>query len=160
MYELARSLSHWIETSSLSIFLQNLKNEVPITQSIHLLGICLIVGSSAMIDLRLLGLLNQDQPVTATMRRFIPALWTGVAVAAASGFVMVLTEPSRSLPAVQFQFKMVVLVFVVGFTIWLQRRAVANGDDGPVELSVQAVAAASLGMWAVMIAAGRWIAYA
>lgn len=54
--ETGLQLAAVIERSDLSRFLQNLPNELPITQSIHLIGICLLVGAAASNSLRLFGL--------------------------------------------------------------------------------------------------------
>jgi hypothetical protein len=155
----AWALSHRIETSRIGVFLQNLKNEVPITQSVHLIGISVVVASSAMIDLRLLGLMNRTEPARELVARFMPALWGALGCVALSGMVMIMTEPSRSLPAAEFQRKMLALCAAIGVNLLLQRLVPKHQNDWQPRAVPRALAAASLGLWAFIIVEGRWIAY-
>jgi hypothetical protein len=155
----AQALSHLIETSRLGVFLQNLKNEVPITQSLHLIGISIVVGSSAMIDLRLLGLMNRTEPAGEVMARFMPALWGGLGFVALSGLVMILTEPSRALPAGEFQRKMLALLAAVAVNILLRRLVPRHDAAWQPRAVPKALAVASLVLWGFIITEGRWIAY-
>lgn len=157
--EYGRILAHIIETSRLSIFLQNLKDEVEITQSIHLIAISLIMGSAVMIDMRLLGWMNRDQPARALLSRFMPALWVGVGLAACSGLVMILTEPSRSLPKLQFRLKMLCLIIAIVVSCVASRVVPRNQADWKPSPGAKWLATASLGLWALIIIFGRWIAY-
>lgn len=155
-----RILARIIETSRPSIFLQNLKDEVEITQSMHLIAIALIMGSAVMINLRILGLMNRDQPVRSLLVRFMPSLWIGVCVAGFTGLVMIMTEPGRSLPALQFQLKMLALIVAIAATCLVQRLVPKDDDGWSPGASAKLLATVSLGAWALIIIAGRWIAYA
>jgi hypothetical protein len=147
-----------IQHTALNHFLANLTFEVQITQCFHLLGIALIIGSSVMILLRLLGRLHTEQDLGAVAARFLPSLWTGLALAACTGVIMVLTEPGRSLPTYQFQSKMVLLVIGVLLTLRLRRATLGRHAAQPSR-AVTALALALLVVWVAMIIAGRWIAY-
>jgi hypothetical protein len=153
------ALARLIERTSLSKFLQNLPNEVPITQSVHLIGVCLLVGAAASISLRLLGWMNQDLPVREVVVRYLPPLRIGFVMAALSGIVMLGTEPSRSLPSTPFHWKVVLLVAVAIGTRFFMR-VVPEDDAAPVGAGGRALAAGYLLALALIVAAGRWIAYA
>jgi hypothetical protein len=153
------ALAGLIERTSVSKFLQNLPNEVPITQSIHLIGVCLLFGAAASISLRLLGWMNQDLPVREVVERYLPPLRIGLVIAALSGIVMLGTEPSRSLPSTPFHWKLVLLVAVlIGTRLFV--RVVPKDDATPVSGGARALAACYLVALALIVAAGRWIAYA
>jgi vacuolar-type H+-ATPase subunit I/STV1 len=156
--DLARSLSGAIERSDVSLALQGLHDEVVVTQSIHLLGIALLMGSAAMIVLRLLGCANTDVPAGMIVARYLRSFRWGLGVAALSGLAMLATEPSRSLPSVPFQIKLlmllalVVILRVIGKTV---PRAAGAASSPLARLAAIALIAVLL----VIIWCGRWIPY-
>jgi hypothetical protein len=80
-------------------------------------------------------------------------------MAALSGIVMLGTEPSRSLPSTPFHWKVVLLVAVAIGTRFF-KRVVPEDDAAPVGAGGRALAAGYLLALALIVAAGRWIAYA
>jgi uncharacterized membrane protein len=117
-----------------------------------------------MVDLRLLGLISKDRPLGSIGRRFQPGIWIGLVVLAPTGLLLLIAEPARSLLSFQFQLKMVLLAAGVVITLVLQRAIRTNAsrwDDGAVLPTwPRILAVASLAIWAAIIMAGRWIAYA
>jgi hypothetical protein len=81
----------------------------------------------------------------------------------ATGILMIIAEPARSLKNPAFQLKMLLLIaalIVTGLFQFLQRRDATFGDlrSGP-RATAAAVAIASMLLWSSIIFAGRWIAY-
>jgi hypothetical protein len=81
----------------------------------------------------------------------------------ATGAIMIIAEPARSLKNPAFQIKMVLLIsalVVTGLFQVLQRRNAAFGDlrTGP-RAAAATVAIVSMLLWSSIIFAGRWIAY-
>jgi uncharacterized protein DUF6644 len=89
-------------------------------------------------------------------------LWT-LTVLLATGIVMIIAEPARSLKNPAFQLKMTLLIAALAVT-WLfqffQHRNPEFGDSasGP-RAAATAIAVASILLWSSIIFAGRWIAY-
>ena len=52
----------WLETTSTSQTIQTVLWIVPTIQSIHILAIAALMGSALMIDARLLGWIDRDEP--------------------------------------------------------------------------------------------------
>ncbi len=48
----------------------------PLIESVHVLSICLVVGSILVVDLRLLGLASTNQPVSRVTRAILPLTWS------------------------------------------------------------------------------------
>jgi hypothetical protein len=157
--EMGFQLAGIIERSPVSKFLQNLPNEVPITQSFHLIGICLLVGAAATVSLRLFGWANKEVPARELVERYLPFMRIGLGLATVSGIVMLGTEPSRSLPSDQFHIKVALLVGVfVGTRLFM--RLLPSDETRIAGSGVRALAAIYMISLALIAVCGRWIAYA
>ena len=67
--------AEWLSRTYLSVLIQNHNSWViPTIQSIHIVGIGVVLASVFMIDLRVLGLAGRDQSLTETTGRFGPWL--------------------------------------------------------------------------------------
>ena len=66
--------------SSFGTMVRESNNAFPIIESIHVLSITLLVGSIAILDLRMLGLVLRSIPVTRIARGVLPLTWSGFTV--------------------------------------------------------------------------------
>jgi hypothetical protein len=153
----------WLEHTSLSQTIQGVSWIVPAVQTIHILAITVVAASALMIDLRLVGLFCKDRPLQQVSDRFMPLLWWPLLVLLATGAIMIIGEPARSLKNPAFLLKMAMLVSVLAVTALLQlmmRRDLAVGTPaGGRRIAATAIATISMLLWAGVIFAGRWIAY-
>ena len=157
-----KSLSGWIEATPLSTTIKSAAWVVPFVQSLHILAICVVIVSVAMLDLRLVGLIDREQSVRRMARRYLPPVWWALPVLALTGAIMIAGEPERELLSPFFWSKMALLATVLTLT------AVLSGllEDRPLaelplvkRLIVQVGGALSLLLWLAIIFCGRWIAY-
>ena len=79
----------------------------PIAESLHFLGLCLLVGAIGSFDLRLLGV-ARSVPIAA-VHRLIPWGLLGFAINVASGLLFVLTEPDQYIYNPSFHLKVLFL---------------------------------------------------
>jgi len=132
-------------------------------QTIHILAIAVVASSALMIDLRLIGVFWANRPMQTVSARFLPLIWWPLLVLLASGLIMIIAEPARSLKNPAFQVKMLLLVGALTVT-WLfhflRRRDAAFGEAGAgARAAATTLAIASILLWSSIIFAGRWIAY-
>jgi|ERR1700728_1461876 hypothetical protein len=156
-------ICQWIDQTALSQSIQATNWVVPTVQTIHILAIAVVASSALMIDLRLIGVFWANRPMDTVSSRFLPLIWWPLLVLLATGSLMIIAEPARSLKNPAFQLKMVLLIaalFVTGLFQVLQRRNTAFGDlhSGP-RAAAATVAIVSMLLWSSIIFAGRWIAY-
>jgi hypothetical protein len=135
----------------------------PLVESVHVLTLCVFVGLSVLLDLRLLGLTLRRVPASEVIRRFVPWMSVGFAVMTVSGALLFYAIPVRSYQNVFFRLKLVTLV-LAGANAWIfhstVHRRVAEWDGDPVPPRGARVAGMlSLILWAVVIVSGRMIAY-
>lgn len=69
----------------------------PLIESVHVLAICLMVGSILVVDLRLLGLASVNRSVTRVTSGILPFTWSAFAVAVASGTLLFISNATKYL---------------------------------------------------------------
>jgi len=126
---------------------------------LHTIGLALVVGPNAAIDLRLLGV-GPDIPLQP-LRSWFNVIWLGLAVNFTSGIFLVLAYPSKALTNPDFYIKLM----LIGFAVWtLMRIKRQVFDDSSVSEAAmlargKILAVWSLVLWAGVITAGRLLAY-
>jgi hypothetical protein len=133
----------------------------PIAESVHFLGLCMLIGCIGTFDLRLLGLAKRV-PIAA-MHRLIPFGILGFVINVSSGLLFVLTEPDQYIYNPSFHIKLLFLGIAgvnAGMFYLSSYRQVFTAQaslDAPVRAKV--IAAISLGAWITVIVAGRLITF-
>ncbi len=154
-----KQFAEWLSTTSPSVFIQNHNSwAIPAIQSIHIVGIALVLGSVFMIDLRLLGWAGSDQTLRQTTDRFGPWLTGSLWVMLVTGVLMVIGEPVRELITFSFWLKMVLVALGTVIAVFF-RRSVRKHEGYPVTAPLKWLAVVTFLMWASIIILGRLIAY-
>jgi hypothetical protein len=153
----------WLAGTRWSVALHESLYVWPLVESTHVLSLGLFAGTTAMLDLRLLGLALKRVPVSELTGRLLPWTRAGFTLMAATGLLLFYATPVRYYQNIFFRIK-VVLLLLAGLNVWLfhsrVHRRVAQWDLDPVAPRAARVAAAvSLVAWASVIVAGRLIAY-
>jgi hypothetical protein len=135
--------------------LSNVPGLPPIVQTVHLLGIAVIMSSVVLLDLRILGLALPSQDVQELTRRVMPWVWWTLPVMLLSGSMFVFARPRRYFTNPIFGLKFALLLPAIALAAVLHFVSVRKPDDWRTKL----VAATSLLLWTGVVLAGRWIAY-
>src|SRR5438045_8336375 len=135
----------------------------PLVESIHVLTLCVFVGMSVMLDLRLLGIALRKVPVAEVTDRLVPWMVAGFVAMVVTGVLLFYAIPVRSYQSIFFRVKVVALILAglnaFAFHATIDRR-VAEWDGDPVPpRAAKRAGAISLLLWAVIVVAGRMIAY-
>ena len=125
---------------------------------LHTIGLALVVGPNAAIDLRLLGV-APEIPLTP-LKSWFNLMWLGLAINAVTGVFLVLAYPSKAFTNPDFYLKLT----LIGFAIWnLQRmkRQIFDLTQGEAARLAKGrmLAVWSLLLWGGVITAGRLLAY-
>jgi hypothetical protein len=130
---------------------------------LHVLTLCVLVGTAVIVDLRLLGLTLQRVPASEVMARLLPWTAGGFAVMIASGALLFYAAPVVEYQNLFFRLKMAALALAVLNALVFYRtvyRRVADWDVSPVPPRAARLAAGlSMALWAVIIMLGRMIPY-
>jgi hypothetical protein len=125
----------------------------------HTFGLALLVGANMIVDLRLLGI-ARAVPL-APLKKLFPIMWTGFAMNAVTGVLLVIAYPTKSLTNPDFYIKLT----IIGFAIWvmqkLKTRVFEDSTLNEAEMTARGAALArwSLFLWFSAISAGRLLAY-
>jgi hypothetical protein len=134
-----------------------------IIESVHVLAITLLVGTIALLDLRMLGVVLRGVAVTRIARTVFPLTWSGFAVMAVSGFLLFWAEAAKNYGNPAFRIKIILLLLVgvnpLIFHTTIYRRV---QEWELLEVSpwrARGAALISLLLWSGIIVSGRMIAY-
>jgi Family of unknown function (DUF6644) len=153
----------WLGNTSWSIAFHESRYVFLLVLMIHVLTLSVFVGTALMIDLRLLGKTMIAVPVSQVMTRLMPWTEAGFLVMIVTGALLFYAAPVTRYENIFFRVKMAALVMAV-VNVWLFRRNLYRGvgewDLDPVPpRRVQIVGALSLLLLALIITAGRMMAY-
>jgi len=150
----------WLSTTAPSLFIQDHNAwAIPAIQSVHIVGIAMVMGSVLMIDLRILGWAGTDQTLRQTADRFGPWLTGSLWLLLATGILMIVGEPVRELVTFSFWLKMALVAVGALAAVIFQRTLRRHGEGRLVRASVKASAILTFLVWACVIVLGRLIAY-
>jgi uncharacterized protein DUF6644 len=153
----------WLGNTSWSIALHESRYVFLLVLMIHVLTLSVFVGTAAMIDLRLLGKTMTRVPVSQVVTRLLPWTEAGFLVMVVTGTLLFYAAPVARYENVFFRLKMASLLIAV-INVWVFRRTiyrrVGDWDLDPVPpRRVRMVGALSLILLAIIITAGRMMAY-
>jgi hypothetical protein len=153
----------WLASTPGSIALHESLFMYPLVESVHVLTLCLFVGMTLMLDLRLTGAALRGVPVTDVVSRLRPWMFLGFAVMVASGVLLFYAIPVRSYQNIFFRIKAVFLVLAGLNALLFERGIFQSVDrwarDATPPRRARMAGVASLVLWAVVIVTGRMIAY-
>lgn len=136
----------------------------PIIQTVHILGIAVVMGTVVMLDLRILGLAVRSQKISEMTKRLMPWLWWALASNFVSGSFFVFGRPIRYFNNPIFGWKMSFLVPAILLTLFFHLMSRTQTDYWELNAkrlwTARGIALLSLGLWIMVAMAGRWIAYA
>ena len=153
----------WLASTEWSIALHESLYMYPLVESVHVLTLCLFVGVTILMDLRLLGLALRRVPVSEITGRLLPWIRVGFVIMSATGLLLFFAIPVRSYQNVFFRLKVIALI-LAGLNAWtfhwtVHRRVKEWDTDRVVPRRARFAGAASLVLWTVVVVCGRMIAY-
>jgi hypothetical protein len=133
----------------------------PAAESLHFIGLSLLVGTVGVFDLRLLGV-GRKIPIAA-LHRLIPWGLAGFAINLSTGALFLMTEPDQYIYNPSFHLKLC-FILVAGcnalfFYATSYRRIAAPDASLDASRLAQIIAAVSLSMWIGVIIAGRLLTF-
>lgn len=151
----------WLELTAISVWVRESPSifAFPIILAVHTIGLGLLAGINAALDLRVLGVAPQIPVVE--FRRFLPVMWLGLWLNVASGIALLLAYPTKALTNPVFYLKLTLIAAALAI-LKIVRRDVLVDEESRAPMSpaiLKVFAVASLVCWAGAIVAGRLLAY-
>jgi hypothetical protein len=99
----------WLEHRPFAIAIAESTWLFPIVETLHVLALTVVVGSVAMMDLRLLGVGAKDRAASEVIASSLPWAWTAFTVAFIAGSLMFSSKAATYYVNLPFRIKMICL---------------------------------------------------
>lgn len=135
----------------------------PVVETIHVLAIVFVLGSIARVDLRLIGAIARDRPITHLSAEMLPWTWASFVVAAISGTALFTARAVHYVDTIYFDLKMI-LMLTAGLNMlyfeYVTKKTSEQWDhDVRPPGNVRFAGATSLILWIGVVATGRFIGF-
>jgi uncharacterized membrane protein len=128
----------------------------PILECVHIAGIVCGVGTAALVDCRLLGVVLTKNSAARLWTSATPWTLGGLTLAIFSGLLLFSADPEMYYVNPAFRFKMLFLLLAIAFYFTTVRKAVAADTHGGKH---SIVACISLGLWMLVPFGGIFIGF-
>ena len=156
-------LCTWLEATPIAVKITESEWMFPTIETIHVLALTLVVGSIAMLDLRLLGVSSRNIGVMQLSEETLPWTWSAFVVAAITGSLLFVSAATKYYANVPFRIKLVLLVLaginMAVFHLGAWRAAHGWNHTIPTPRAARIAATLSLLFWIGVVIAGRWIGF-
>jgi len=151
----------WIEATAIATWVRESISlwAYPSILAFHAVGLGFLVGSSVVIDLRLLGV--GDRLPIDSVRSFFPVAWAGFWINAFTGVLLLSAAATSMFANSVFVTKLVLVMLAVVALRWKQIRVFKRGDPNTEAVARlgRKLAILSLVLWSAAIITGRATAY-
>ena len=151
----------WLESSKLALWIGESLWGYPIALTCHAVGMAIMVGLVAVVDLRVAGffkVVSMD-----SIRKALTVAWWGFALNVASGFSLFSSQATYFITHKAFIVKLIAIILAAINAYMLQRMLRANSTswdaNGVATGKAKMLAISSLLLWLTAVIAGRLIAY-
>lgn len=157
-------LAAWIQSWPVSEWIAIESWPFPTFEALHVIGVALVFGTIAFVDLRLLGIASKSRRFTAIAKETLRWTWLGFALAVATGLLMFMSNATSYIENTFFLWKMALLVCAgINMAVFelVTFRSVAQWDADVAAIPPAAKIAGllSIAFWFGVIATGRWIGF-
>ena len=118
---------------------------------LHYFSVFVMVGTTALVDLRVLGLAARRQSLAQVANQFFPWVWTAVIVGVVSGFFEFAPTGASFAPDHIFELKIVAVVGAVVLALIIQMGARKWSELPEIPMGAKLIAALSILCWLTAI---------
>ena len=151
----------WLEATRISAAMRDIVWLWPLFETLHFLGLALLIGGAGFFDLRLLGFVRQV-PISA-VKAFMPAAIIGFVINLVTGVAFFVMAPAMYALSAIWWIK-VFFIIVAGLNAMLFETTLGTrvlelgpGEDTPTSFKI--VGAVSLFSWFAVLYCGRMLPY-
>jgi hypothetical protein len=146
----------WLVASPVANAMNGPEWAFPVVQSLHFIGFAFLIGTIAIVDLRLLGLGMRRQPPAQLEADLRPWTLAGLAIMLITGPMMFSADAVRYYVNPSFRIKITCLAIAIVYNFTLHHMAARSEEPGIAGILAACV---SLLLWTSVLGAGRMIAF-
>ncbi len=153
----------WLEASALATWARTSPSlwAYPTLLTLHTVGLGIVVGACAVVDLRMLGFAPRMR--LSALAPLFPIVWWAFAVNAITGFVLFIADATTKSGQWIFGVKLACIALAIVATLRIRRIVARPGEPGAPDATIagsaKALAVVSLLLWTGAIVSGRLMAY-
>jgi len=148
-----------LEASPLGVFVKDLPATFAIIEAVHLIALAVLGGAVLASDLRLLNVVMRDVPSNVVTEAAHKWFKIALAVLLVTGFLMLAGVATKCYHNFFYWVKMTALVVGVVF-VFAVRRPLLKRDHAHLHpATLKLLALASMSVWFIVAASGRWIGF-
>jgi hypothetical protein len=153
----------WLQATPLAVFIHQSKPAFTTVEIVHVAAVALVIGTIAIVDLRLLGVASTKRPFTELARKVLPGTWVAFVIAALAGSLLFISQAAEYFWNTVFQIKMLIMVLSgINMLIFefITARSAQTWDLAPAPpLPARLAGGISITCWVLVVISGRWIAF-
>jgi hypothetical protein len=153
------ALMQWLQSLPLAVLIHQTKWLFTTIEVIHVVAVATLLGSIAMVDLRLIGIASTRRPFTEVARPILRWTWAAFVLAAMTGSLLFISQATEYFVSTTFRLKIVIMALAgINMLIFelLTVRGVANWNRNPTPpLAARLAGAISLSSWVLVFVLGR-----
>lgn len=149
MYDAVLACSRWLENTPWGVTIRGSSWLYPVVLWVHFVGLCVWLGTTLTIDLRLLGIGANRRTAVKLSESLFAWKWIGFSIAFLGGFLLWSVEATTYVMNTGFRLKLVVLTPLA--LIWhvvVQKKIRVWSESEPMS---------ALGKWAGLIEFVLWV---
>jgi hypothetical protein len=149
----------WADSSWVGTSIRNSRMSFPVLELFHLFALTILLGSTVVLSLRLLGVVMRKQPIPELAHDLSPWMTGAIAVVLTSGLLMFFSGALRYYDNDSFRVKMVLLFSALTFHFVYFRRVVRRDESALSPWTLKAAGIGALVLWFGVGLAGRSIGF-
>jgi len=159
-----RPFAEWIATTELNhLFQEEASWLIPISQSIHIISVCVLFTAAILISMRILGVTSIGRSVSQLTKTLVPWMWGSLGALLLTGTIQTIAEPVRQFVTPMFWAKLIMIVIVMAMTVVFTGKVRANASEWDAAESrpsgARQFAVVSVLLWVAIVVCGRFIGY-
>lgn len=149
----------WLEASALGVFVKDRAATFAIIEAVHLMGLALLGGTVLTQDLRLLNVVMRDVPSNVVAEQAHRWFKVGLWILLLTGVPMLAGVATKCYHNPFYWTKMIALAVGILFVFTL-KQPLLRGDHAALKpATLKLMALASISIWTLVAASGRWIGF-
>ena len=152
----------WLRSTWLSQQMTGLPWMWPVCESLHFVGLALVIGIAGMFDLRMMGVIMRRVPV-ATVMQLRGWAGVGVTINLVTGLLFFIGAPAQYIGNSAFWWKVLFLFVAFVNILWFEttqgRKMLTLAPGDPIPFSHRLAGATSLFSWLMVLYWGRMLPF-
>jgi hypothetical protein len=158
---MSESIALWLKQTDVAQFVIESYWMWPVMETLHFIGLALVIGIAGLFDLRLMGFMRRV-PVTAVMQ-MRPWAAVGVAINVVTGVLFFVSAPDQYMWNTAWWGKVFFLVVAFANIAWFETtqgaRMLALPADAPVPRTFVVAGVVSMVSWMAVLYFGRMLPF-